>query len=915
MPKVNHLQTNFTAGELSPRLHGRTDIAKYANGAATLENLTILPHGGITKRSGTGFVARQSDGSAKGRLFPFQFNTEQSYMLLFENNLIRVMADGGLVTDTAENITGITQANPAVVTITGHSFTNGDKIILQSVGGMVELNNREFTVANTTSNTLELSGEDSTSHTAYTSGGTAAKIIEVTTTYTTAQLQDLRFAQSADTLYIAHPAHKLAKLTRTSNTAWTLTDIEPDDGPFRTINGDDTQKMYIAIDSSTVSVSGATKADPCVITTSSAHGFESGECVTFSSVGGMTQLNGNRYFIIKLSSTTFSLRDESYRDIDSSAYGTYTSGGTVNRSITKWGTYAEGSTGHTLSTDFSYFDSDMVGQLIRLWEPGQSTGMPTAVSGAGITSSAVFTYDGKIYGLNDANTTTWEPEWTFPTHESGVVRMTDNQATEEYADAVFLHDVSAIVKITAVTDTTTATVQVVHNHIPADVITYGTSYWEEGAWSDYHGYPSVIAFHEQRLWAGGSASDPQTIWASYTNAFESFLDGDNDDNGLNFQIASEKVDLMIWMSAGKTLAVGTVGSEYSITANESGQGITPSNVRVTKQTSYGSTGYEPVRVGPVVIFPARFGDPTNAARKLREFAYSFENDAFQAQDLTIISEHVTGTGVTEMAYAEEPNSIIWCVREDGQLIGCTYEREQDVVGFHRHILGGVGTSGGGDPVVESLAVIPGDYGDELWMTVKRYINSATVRYVERITRELQEGDGKEDAVFLDSAVTYDGSAATTITGLNHLIGETVSVIGDGVKQSDKTVSSSGTISIDSASLVHVGYKITSIGESLDLEAGAQMGTSQGRVQQASEAAMRLYRSLGGQIGTNSSDLTDITYRTSVDGAAQVTPSLYTGFLIEGIQGAHERSTQVYIKHDDPYPFTLLSLITTVRTSG
>jgi len=895
---------NFTAGEITPRLHGSLSLNKFQNGAKTIENLTVWPHGGVTKDSGTVHVCEIADSSAIPRLHEFQYSVDESYCLCFENNLIRIFADGGIVTEAGNTITGITQANPAVVTSTGHTLTNGDKIRITGVVGMVQVNNLEFTVANTTANTFELSGIDSTSYTAYSSGGSAAKIVEITTTYTTAQLDALRFTQSADVLYIAHPLHPLRKLGRSSNTSWTLTDIELTDGPFRDINGDQTKKFFIAIDSSTVNVSGATQADPVVITTSSDHGMKSGECVTFASVGGMTELNGNRYFIIKLTDTTFSLRDESYRDIDGTAYTAYTSGGTVNRSVTKWGTYAEGATSFSLTTDFAYFDSDMVGQLMRFYEPGQQTGISTPVSGAAISNSTVITNDEKVYGFNDlSGTSTWNGDWNLPTHGNGVVRHSDAE-NSDYVDSIFLHDISVVVKITAVTNSTTAICEIVLNHVPADVITYGTSAWEEGAWSTFHGYPRAIAFHEQRLWAFSTARDPGKFWFSTTNAFESFLDGDEDNQAGSGTIASDTIDVARWAVPGPVLSVGTTSSEYTISASESGKGITPGNVRVQKQTGYGSSRHEAVRAGDSVIFPARFGDIDNDARKLREFDYNFEKDKHKALPLTIISEHITGAGVGELTYSQEPNSIISTKRADGQIVRCTYEREQVVVGFNRRKIAGT------DAEVDTIATIPGQYGDETWMCVKRTINGATVRYIEYQSREFQVDDTKEDFIAFDSSATYDGAATTTITGLNHLIGETVGVIGDGSRQLDRTVDANGSITIDSASKVHIGLKPTSTLETLVIENHPREGETQGRIKRINRAWLRVYRSLGGKIQINGGNTDDITYRAE-DGdmtSPEIDPDLFTGLVEIRPDGGWGREVSIKITHDDPYPFTLLGII-------
>lgn len=901
--RANHIQTNFTAGEITPRLHTSPDLVKYANGAATVENFIVYPHGGASKRPGTIFVSEVKNHDEDVRLQEFQFNTEQSYMLLFGPGYIWFYKDGGIITHASTSITAATQANPCVVTATAHGLSNGDTVTIANVSGMTQLNNRVFTVANATANTIELSGVDSTAYDAYTSGGTVAEIVETTTSYTEAGLKDLRFAQSADVMYISCPICPVKTLSRLSETNWVIADAEIENGPFRTINADDTKKFFTSISSATKNVSGATKADPVVITTSAAHGYESGECVTFASVGGMTQLNGNRYFIIKLSDTTFSLRDESYRDVDGTAYGTYTSGGTVNRSITKWGTYSEGATGITLSTDFSFFTADHVGMQIKLWEPGLTTRYGEPIKDTSISNSTVYTKDGKVYGVNDLVTATvFEQEWLpLPDHDRGVVNVSDLSGTKSY-DAVYLHGINCIVEITGFTNSTTATCKVVRSHIPNGVITNGTDAWAEGSFNEIYGYPRAIAFHQQRLWLGGTDGEPQTIWASVLNAF---LDFEEDAEAIIAQIVSQRVDVIRWMLGGPTLVVGTVSSEYSISAAEGGA-ITPETITVKQETSYGTTEYDGIRIAHKIIFPQRFGDPANPARKIIEHGYSFQDDRDVGDDLTIISEHITGTGILELSYQQEPDRLIWANRVDGQLVGCTYERRQDVVGWHRHIIGGT------DPVVKTIGSIPNAYGDALYMVVSRTVNGATKRYVEFLNHAFQESETKEDAIFMDSAVSYNGAATTTISGLWHLEGELVQVIGDGAVQPKKTVTN-GEITITSASVVHVGLPYTSTLVTLPVEAGASQGTAQTRLQKIHAVFVNVYRSLGGKIGFHTLDA-DVVYYRKTTSLMDDSPDLVTGIIKKDINGSYDRRAQVKIEHEQPYPFTVLSVVKEVNTS-
>ena len=208
MARVHPFQSNFTAGEISPKLTGQVTFNKYPNALETLENMTVFPQGGATRRYGARHVCEVKDSSKVTRLIPFEFNVTQSYVLEFGNLYIRFYKDNGQIVEADKTITGITQANPAVVTASSHGYSNGDHVWINNVVGMTEVNGRRYTVANKTTNTFELSGVDSSSYTAYSSNGDGQKVYEIATPYTAAQVFDLRFTQSADVMYIVHPSHE-----------------------------------------------------------------------------------------------------------------------------------------------------------------------------------------------------------------------------------------------------------------------------------------------------------------------------------------------------------------------------------------------------------------------------------------------------------------------------------------------------------------------------------------------------------------------------------------------------------------------------------------------------------------------------------------------------------------------------------
>jgi len=219
------IQPSFAAGELTPALHARVDLAKYHIGLATCLNWMIMAQGGVQNRPGTLWVGPRIDPSVRSRLIPFQFNTTQAYALEFGEQKMRVVKDGGYATETAKAIVSITRANPAVVEVTGHGWSNGDRIFLSGIGGMSELNGRYASIAGVTANTMQLAGIDSSAYTAFTSGGTAARVYTLTTPYAAADLPRLKFTQSADTMTLTHPGYAPRDLTRTGHASWSLDPI------------------------------------------------------------------------------------------------------------------------------------------------------------------------------------------------------------------------------------------------------------------------------------------------------------------------------------------------------------------------------------------------------------------------------------------------------------------------------------------------------------------------------------------------------------------------------------------------------------------------------------------------------------------------------------------------------------------
>lgn len=226
------IQTNFTAGEYSPRMRGRVDFKKYENSVQKLLNFIPQLQGGATKRTGSYYAAEVKDSTLATRIIPFKFSTTQNYIIELGNLYMRFYRERGQVVRTGVNMSAATAANPVVITANAHGVANGEQFYVTGVVGMTELNNRRFTAANITPNTIELSGINGTAYTAYSSGGVVREIYEVATPWATADLAQLKFVQSADTLFVVHPSYQPRMITRTSDTSWTISLFDFKDGPY-----------------------------------------------------------------------------------------------------------------------------------------------------------------------------------------------------------------------------------------------------------------------------------------------------------------------------------------------------------------------------------------------------------------------------------------------------------------------------------------------------------------------------------------------------------------------------------------------------------------------------------------------------------------------------------------------------------
>jgi hypothetical protein len=418
-------------------------------------------------------------------------------------------------------------------------------------------------------------------------------------------------------------------------------------------------------------------------------------------------------------------------------------------------------------------------------------------------------------------------------------------------------------------------------------------------------YPSVVTFFEQRLVYGATNNNPQTLWFSKNGDYSNFTAGTGADDALIYTIASNQVNAIRYLSATRVLTIGTTGGEYVLTATSDGP-ITPTTTLIRKYSNYGSAAIEPVQVADVTLFVQRGG------RKVREFRYVGDINvaAYQAPDITIVAEHITAGGLSAFAYQQEPDGVIWAIRADGSLIGVTYRREEEVVAWHKHVIGG--EFDGGQAIVESIATLPSDTGeDELYMIVKRTINGVTKRYVE-LMRPFDFGGVTTGAFFVDSGLRYDGSAIGSLKGLYHLEGETVTVLANGASHPDRVVADGGVSLAYSSTTAAIGYGYTSSMQTMRIEAGSADGTSQGKPKRIHAITLRLHETVGIEVGNSPSENDRIFFRDSSMAMDQAVP-LFTGDKDIEFPGGYDEDDRLYIRQTQPLPMSVLALFPRMNT--
>lgn len=855
MPTLKKIQSSFNAGVFSPTTWSRIDIDKYQFALKECKNFIIHPHGAVSNRPGTYFVASTKDDNKTCRIFPFIFSLDQAYIIEFGEEYIRFFTDGAQITQSSA---------------------------------------------------------------AY----------EIVSPYQESDLEDLKIESSADTIYIMHPLYQTRVLGRYGNTDWRLSLFENENGPFMPENIENISLHASAVTGSAISlISSSAVFDP-------------------DHVGSIWRL---RHYIEGQADTT--------------TFSSATTGGSI-RCFTTWRLITHGTWTGKLKIEKST-------------DGGNTWTMLRAFTSA-----------------NDNNVNTSGTEDIELNEEPFLVRMNmydfgSGTCTADLTTDPFNQE--GIFEATTYNNATALTGSVLTDFGSTD----DTLNWAEGSWSEKNGWPRVARFTQgDRLAFGGTEAEPQTDWISKTSQYTNFgrnIISSLDTDAISQNLPTRQLNAINGMAVLQRLIVFTAASEWAIGASD-GSPLTPTNAPQNIQGYNGSSGIDPVLIGNEAVFMQGRG---NVVRNLK---FSFQDDGYTGSELNILARHLfEGYSIKEMVYQQEPDRIVWCLRSDGKLLALTYMPEQDVVAWAWHETEGE---------IESIAVIPADGYDELWMVVSR----ETGRFVERMAKRMASEDVRYQ-YFVDCGIGYDNSVDitnvtfasaavvsgfmdtgllteeepfldaitieapivvtapshelsdgdvitisdvvgtteingntykveiinsnqfflvvntptgvyvdgdgyssyvsggvfrayfTTFSGLDHLEGMTVAILGDGNVFPQQVVTD-GAITLDvGCQIVQVGLPYESDLETLPVELALRDGTMQGRKIKISEVKMFRIKSRGGFLGSSFDDLHEVFHPTVSE--FNEAPVLETGVSVgEDLGGEYIEQSTICFRQEDPLPVTI-----------
>jgi len=964
---VSALINSFNAGELSPYMGARSDVEKYRNGCSTLENFIILPYGGVIRRPGTEYLGSPKFDNRRCRLIGFNFSTTTRFVIEMGDQYLRFWSNGVQVL-APNNAAPYEIASP----YTESQLRDVQYVQINDIMYLVHpsvaphklsrLADNSWTMAevdwdwpalldeNLTETTLTCSHTSGTARTmtasspifnanhvgSYWQLGHSLEAVfterNIDSNGNSGSLNvfgDWEFSTSGVWSAVLN-----IEQSQDNGATWQIIRSYKGSAERNIIASGKTERevmLRLAVSNYVTGNAWATNTNyaldtvvtyennvyKCVLAHNSTAPAWDWKNKVYA-VGDYVTYNTKTYKCIKAHNSTVAGSAATFRgtvngatavqhayEADEKIYKVEPYMGYVIAAAVSPATY-------NVFANYIYYDQEygyLRGVLRNLAKTTATHLQDNALQLLTSPQDTAASRDGDILALHEMNKAElmdyrpinaeyWEPidftpanarYWTPINYGTRTARL-------EAADS----RVYGIVKITSYASPTSVQVNVINPLAK----TTATKIWSQGAWSNHQGFPRTVNLHQARIYYGGTERRPLSVWASVVDDFQNMRQTTNNDGGLYLTLSAKEANRIMWMESQDKLLIGTSGNEWTLGASTD-EGITPSNATAEKQSSYGSKYLPAATINDVLLFVQRQG------RKVRELVYVLDKDGWVAPDLTVLAEHVTAGEIVERAYQQQTDAIYWAIRGDGQLIGMTYERDQNVVGWHRHTT---------DGAFESVATIYGIGGtDEVWLSVQRTVGGQTKRFIERfytLSREKFEAADKASWWYLDCAVRYSGTATSTMSGLSHLNGRTVDVLANGAVETPKTVAS-GSITLDKArTTVLAGLPFTSTLQPMTIDINNMAdGTSRGRFKRIHRMVLALQKSLGGEVSTDQGQTWQYLYNRDFPDPMDASPPVFTGDTEVVTASDHDRNLQVTVRQKQPLPLTVLAMVAKIDFYG
>lgn len=918
------IQASFNSGEWSPNLYARVDIEKFHSGAALLRNFFVDYRGGASTRTGTQYVIRAYKDSTAVRLIPFQATFTVGYALEFGDAYIRFHRNGAPVLESGLNITGASNTNPCVLTVT-NTYTTGDVdwVYISGVGGMTQLNGKYFIVHARTSGTVTLydlfgNPVDATGYGVFTTGGTTQRVYTIASPYAAADLALVKYAQNVSDLILCHPNYPPQVLTYTSPTSWSINAI---------VFGS-TISAPTGLGHSTTLIDGDTFYG-YVVTAIDKNGQESGpSAVETFHADNMALVQGTN--LITWSGVTNAV-----------SYNVYKANSTYLTGIPAGVPY--GFIGNTTNTEIS--DTNIAPNFaispptpqnpfatgsgvlaVNITTAGSYTTAPTvsfaAPGGGGVTATGtpVLTANtvtlqaaGTGYKVGDlvvlqgntiiqVATLSGSAIATFTVINGGAISgalpstPVPQQSTSGTGSGATFNLTWKVLSVT-ITDPGST-----YSAAPAVTFSAGTAAGTAVLGPTGVGNPSVPAFFQQRLVLAAPISAPQTIYFSQPGAYYNFDTSTptQDDDAITASIISgqlNSIKSMIAQPAG--LIVLTDGSSWLINGGSFGAAITPAAIVANAQSFNGANDVPPI----IVVYDMLYVQSKGSS--VRDSLYNFYANVYTGTDISILPSHLFyGFHVTEWAWAEEPFKLVYAVRNDGTMLTLTFLKEQEFAGWAHS-----DTDGAFASVATIIEQVGSNSLNAVYTVVERTINGMAVKYVERFADRYLTA-GVVDAWTVDCGLQYSGAPATSFSGGEFLVGKTCTGLADGVIIPSFVMPASGNFTLATpASKVTIGIAFTPQLKTLPIDIGNP--TIQSKMKKIPEVTIRVAQTLGLQIGTTFDNLVDMKdlVRGNVGAMTnEVVTDLVTGDAMTKLDPKWQEIGQICVQQTYPYPASILGVI-------